>query len=238
MTSPANAITPALFQLAGPITFIANNVTKAKILVDTSIMAPATNATAYQPSYYGGCSVLDITASTTGATMPTYVYLGTVGTVQDTTNTGVMATTNTTNSTVTRSTGSFITDGFRIGDNIMLFVPLTGTPDLAVDGLLSTVTNVSANTLTLNGVTVGSNTSLATGTRVVRVKTHFVANVQANSGANVTTVSTGMLNNPNDGGILRSEIKLGPNNMLMIAPTVNVAALPIYMSVSAQVALY
>lgn len=232
MSGPVNAITPAGFRVEPPATFIAASSTLAKVLVETS---PGAVAAGVSPAYYGGCTVIDaVVSSTDGSAKDVIVYLGQVATTQDTTNTGTMTTTT---STIGRTNGSFITDGWKVGDLAMTFAPASAAPNASQDGVLGTITTVAAGTLTVNGTPFAALT-LATGTRIVRVRPHFRATVAANSGTNGTSPSVALLGNGQDGSVLRTELKLGPTNMLIVAMQSAVSALPAYVSASAVTALY
>lgn len=232
MSGPVNAITPAGFRVEAADTFIAANSTLAKVLVETTPGAAAAGTT---PALYGGCTVLDIVAASTDASNKDVIlYIGNVTTTQDATNTGAMTTTT---STITRTNGSFITDGWRVGDLVMTFAPANAAPNASQDGVIGTVTTVAALTLTVNGTPFAALT-LANGTRVVRVRPHFRATVAANSGTNGTSPSVGLLNNGQDGSSVRTELKLGPTNMLIAAMQSAVSALPAYVSIGAVTAQY
>lgn len=240
MSSPTNAITPALFLNPAPTTFTVGNTTVAKVVVDTFAGAAATGTL---PAFYGGCTVIDLTASSTDVAKNLMIYIGTVMTTVDAGSvTGATTSTATTNATLVRTNGSFITDGYRIGDLVMLFAPTAVGSAFApqtVEGTLATVTAVSATTLTFNGIPTGwTAITVTTGTRICRMTPHFNAPIAASAGTNGTTASVALLGNTMDGSYVRSELKLGSTNILAAAMTANVGALPAYVSVDAVVALY
>lgn len=232
MSSPINAITPALFQQQTPETFIAANGTTAKILVDAFPGAAASGTT---PALYGGGTVIDLTAvSTDSSPKDVILYAGFIATTQSA---GATGTVTTTTNTLVRASGSFITDGWQVGDLVMTFAPYGTAANTGVDGILGIVTTVSATTLTVNGTPFAAVT-LATGTRIVRVTPHCRMTVAANAGTNGTTSSVALLNNFLDGSLLKSEIKVGSANMLIVAMQSAVSALPAYVSIRPVVALY
>lgn len=231
MSSPINAITPALFQQQSPETYIAANGTAAKILVDALPGAAASGTT---PALYGGGTVIDLTAvSTDSSSKDVILYSGVVASTQG----GATGAVTTTSNTIVRTTGSFISDGWQAGDLVMTFAPSGTAANASMDGILGTVTTVSATTLTVNGTPFAALT-LATGTRIVRVAPHCRMTVAANSGSNGTTVSASLLGNALDGSAIRTEIKLGSNNVLAAAMQAAVSALPAYVSIRPVVALY
>ena len=237
MSSPDYANTPAGFLLAPPVTFIAANTTVAKILVEAM---PAAAASGAIPKTYGGGTVIDITAaSTDAADKIVQLFQGTVATIVGA-STGAVTTTT---STIPRASGSFISDGWLVGDIAMTFAPtafcaqLGVAPNAAVDGISTIVTAVTALGLTLNGTPIAA-LALATGTRICRMKPHTKVTVPANCGTSVGIPSVNLVNSVTDGSIIRSELKLGSNNILAVAMVAAVAALPATISVGAVVANY
>lgn len=232
MSSPDYAITPALFKSAPPATFIAATGTAAKIVVD---QMPEAAATATAPLYFGGGTVIDLTASSTDSVAKdVQLYVGTVATTQSVGATGNLTTTT---GTIVRASGSFIADGWAPGDLVMTFAPAGTAANAAMDGILGVVTAVTATTLTVNGTPFAAMT-LAAGTRVVRVKPHFRQTVAATAGTANNVPSQGLLGQINDGSAVRTELKLGANNVLIAALAAAASALPAYVSVGAVVALY
>lgn len=247
MSSPDYAITPTLFAAAPPATFIAATGTAAKIVVDQTAPAVAGAVPTYggsaanpllgssnTPQLYGGCTVIDLVASSTDAAKDVQLYVGTVATTQSAGATGNLTTTT---STIVRASGSFITDGWAPGDLVMTFSPFGAAANAAVDGILGVVTGVAALTLTVNGTPFAALT-LAAGTRVVRVRPHFKQTVAATAGTANNVPSQGLLGQINDGSAVRTELKLGANNVLIAALAAAASALPAYVSVGAVVALY
>ena len=233
MSSPLHAITPAGFVQPRPITLTVTNGTAAKVVVE-AYAAAASTATA--PAFYGGCTVIDLVASSTDVAKDVLMYTGQVATTQETTNTGIMATGS--SSTITRAAGSFITDGWKAGDLLMTFAPDLLAFNAAVDGILGIVTTVVAGTLTVNGTPFAVLTPFATGTRIVRVSQRGRFPVAASAGTNGTTANTRLLGNALDSTAVSTEIKLGADNLLIAGMQANVGALPAYVSIAATVARY
>jgi len=232
MSNFSNAITPAYFESIGPVSFVAGNSTLAKVLVEPKVGAAAAGTL---PAFYGGCTIIDLTASSTdAASKDVYIYLGRIFTTQETTATGAMTTTT---STIPRTNGSFITDGWLVGDLVMTFAPVGTAPNASMDGVLGVVTTVAALTLTVNGTPFAALT-LAAGTRIVKVSPLFRAPVAASSGTNGTAPNVLFQGNALDSTATPLERKLGTTDMLIGAMQAAVAALPAYVSFTGQVARY
>lgn len=229
MSNALYAIVPSGFENA-TATLIAANGLVAKILID---QFPAAAAIANQPAFFGGCAVIDITAASADANAKQILLYHGIVLTSVGASTG---TATTTTSTVTRASGSYITDGWEIGDLVMTFAPKDALPNVS-DGLLGIVTGVVAGTLTVNGTPLVAG-SLAAGTRICRVALDLRATVDALAGTNGNSASIGLLNHGNDGSLLRYERKLGANELMAVATTAAVSALPAYINVSAQVARY
>lgn len=237
MSSPSNGAFPSGFRTERPTSFTAANTTIAKVVVEPILGAAAISPA---PAYFGGCAVIDLPVfSSDSALKDINLFIGTIRTTQDAVNTGVMATTAAGNSTITRISGSFITDGWKVGDQCMLFTPdNTAQVATAVDGIASTITAVAALTITVNGVTLAAATPLTAGTRLVSVTKKFTASIPINSGNTNAIASANLLNNSMDGAALRSDIKLGPLNMLIASMGSAVSALPCVVSIHPTVGLY
>lgn len=218
--------------------FTVDNTTTAKVLVEAT---PAAAAAGNLPAYYGGASVIDLFASSTDAAAADInLYFGEVLTTQDGTNTGAMAATATTNGTITRASGSFIADGWKIGDTVMMFAPDSATPNASCDGISGVLTGVAALTLTISGTTWSAVASLASATRIVRVAKWMKANIPANAGNDSTTPkkNVGLINHGNDASALKTEKKLGSNVLLLGAMAANLSAKPATVAVTATFARY
>lgn len=223
---------PVDYQNAPGVTFIAANGTNAKILVDVLPSGGGGNqGFPASTTATGGGRIMDMTVSSTDTSKDVIPYVFFQTTLYA--NMTAATTTATTNATITRTANSFITDGYKVGDLIMVF------GSVANDGILATVTTVAALTLTLNGVPTGwtANTEGA-GFRVCRVHPLDRINIPANSGTAATTSNVSLLNNSYDASNDRSGFWLGANSGLAIAMQAAVAALPAYVSVEARIARY
>ena len=212
-------------------TLIAGNGTAARVLIDQQLAAVATGTT---PQFYGGGTIVDATASSTdSASHNLELWLANILT---TVGAGTGSVTTTT-STIPRSSGSWIADGWNVGDLVMTFAPIGTALNSGVDGTVGVVTAVTALTLTLSGTPIAA-LALATGTRVCRVSSLFVAPVAANSGTNGTLASVNLVNSATDGSVLRAERKFGVNDLIAVSSATAVSAAPAYVSVQAQFAKY
>lgn len=232
MANPINAIVPGLFESAA-CSFVNGNGTAARVVVEPQ---PGAAATGNLPAFYGGFSLLDLIASSTesSSSRDVQLWLAEVLTTQDATNTGAMVTTT---STIPRASGSFIADGWRLGDLVMTFAPPGTAPNAAMDGILGIVTTAAAGTLTVNGTPFAALT-LAAGTRVCRVSPLMRAPVAAGSGTNGTTAAVSLLNGALDGSIVAGERKFGPSDMLVAGMQSAVTAGATYVALVAQYARY
>jgi len=89
-----------------------------------------------------------------------------------------------TTSTITRSSGSFVTDGFLVGQRIAI-LPLNegdgANLTTAANGQILTLTTVAATTLTVSGTPLIAETILA-GFAIYQMMQHSVTSVPLNSG--------------------------------------------------------
>lgn len=229
MSNALYGIVPAAFKNA-IATLIAADGTSAKVLVDT---AAAAAATATSPLFYGGSTAIDITATSTDTVARDLIlWLGQVITTVG----GSTGTASTTAGGITRTTGDFVAEGWKPSELVMLF-NASSSARQANDGVVGIVTGVTATTLTVNG-TPFSATTLATGVRICRMSYQFRAPIPANSGTNGASASVNFINNGNDGSVLRYEKKLAANELLAVSVASAVSALPAYINVNADVALY
>lgn len=229
MSSPRYAAVPAAtkFFMA---TWIAAEGTKAKMLTEPYAAAVAS---ATEPAYYGGCAVIDLTAAATGAAPDVILWVGEVRTTQGT-DTGVMATG--TNS-IARTTGSFISDGWKVGKLVMIFAPVGVAENASVDGILGVITGVTATSINVNGTPFAA-TSLTAGTRIVEVCQLFRSAVVTSSGDSSSVSNEQILGDAMDTGLVRLQKSLGPTQVLIASLSAAVGALPLYLSLSGQVARY
>lgn len=234
MSTYANANVPAGFLSPAPTSFTITNSTIAKVIVDTY---PAAASGALTPQFYGGCTLLDLMAtSTDGTARDVQLYKGTVQTIVGA-STGACTTTT---STIPRSSGSFIADGWLVGDQVMVFAPVGTAPHAAVDGILGVITSVAALTLTLSGTPIAA-LALATGTRICKVTPKFRATIAANSGTTNALPAIPLLNHANDASKVAEndhQLPLGINNLLIASMPVAVSALPAAVTFDPVLALY
>lgn len=236
MASPQYAITPSNFITPDPTTFIAANATAAKIVVEPQ---PEAAITATLPPFVGGATLLDLTAtSTDAAAKDVLVYLGTLMTAQDATATGNV--TLTAQNNLARVNGSWIADRWVVGDLLMSFAaPGTAQVATGIDGIVGTVTTVTALNLTVNGTPFAAGTNVLTaGTRLVNVSQLFRTTIAANSGNSATIPNVSLLGSPQDAAIIRTELKLGSTSFLIVAMQAAVAALPAFITLSPRLARY
>lgn len=225
---------PGDYQMLPPVTFIAANGTAGKIAIDKQLAAGVnTQGLPTNANLLGGCRLLDLCASSTdGSGKDVIRYQGMETSLYA--NMGTVATTATGNATITRSTGSFVTDGYKIGDTIMVF------GSVANDGILGTITTVAALTLTLNGVPAGWTANAeAAGFRIIRVGAGIRVTVAANSGVGATATSNvTLLNSGVDAAVDRSGLWVGANNIVILAMQAAVSALPAYITMTPVIARY
>ena len=229
MSTPQFASVPGGFADIKIVSFIAASLTNAKVLADVS---PASG------NYLGGQRAYDIVATSTDSVDNALtVWEGVQATQQA--NMGTAAVTANTNATATRTTGSFITDGWNVGEVAMLFGALTA----ANNGVPLIVTAVAAGTLTFSGVPSGftAETETSSAFRLVRVARRAPIKVPANSG-NATGTSPSIPNVQIVGqGLDQTRdplgIEIGANSLLIVAPYQAVSALPAVLQVSAHCAL-
>lgn len=233
MSNPQNAVLPSGFDRSLPVGFIAADTTLAKVLVEPQAGAAAVGTS---PLYYGGASVIDGTISSTDTVdKEVLLFVGAVATTQETTATGVMATTT---GTITRVNGSFISDGWRPGDTVMLFAPANAARTAGVDGVLGIVTTVAALTLTVNGTPFTASTPLATGMRVCKMHAQARIAVPLGSGTVAGVASVQLVGNAVDGSTVRTEMKLGATDLVAVAMAATTSALPATVNVDATIARY
>lgn len=236
MTQAAYGNLPAGFRSPKPIAFTVTNSTVAKILVD---QIPAATASGSLPPYYGGGTLIDLTATSSDASdKDVIIYVGTVLTTQDPVSTGSI-TTGAQNS-LTRGSGSWIIDGFEVGALAMIFTA-AGTAQVVtgIDGIPLIVTGVTATALTFNGTPLAAGANvLTTGTRICAVADKARVTVTADAG-NGTVPNVCLLGNPAyDNSMVTSELKFGPENLLIAAMASAVSALPAQVKLLPSVADY
>lgn len=229
MSNSVYGAVPAAF-LSATLTLIAADTTAARVLLDTQ---PAATAGATSPLFYGGSTVFDITAtSTDSAAKDLILWRGEVLTTVG----GATGVATTTTSTIVRATGDFIADGWKPGALVMLFNNSANAMQ-AVDGVLATITGVTATTLTVNGTPLSALT-LNTGVRIARMAYIARQTVAANAGTDGTSASVQLLGTGNDGSKVTAERKFGATELLAVSAVAALSALPAYINITAQAARY
>jgi len=226
--------------------FTVTNGTLAKILVPAlpaGVMTAISGETALpdesavrQRVFTGGCRVIDATvASTDSVAKSMLLWYGTYTSINAATSTvdGVSAMTSlviTTQNTLTRGAGSYITDGWTVGDLVMLF----GSSTTANNGVLGIVTGVTATVLTTNG-TVWTNETVAANAQLYKVSRSHRIGIPLSSGDTDAAANVKLVNNANDQSSDTTGVYLGPNEALICGMVAAVSALPAYVSVTAKV---
>ena len=216
--------------------------TAAKILVDCPIAGGnGANGALTNANLLGGGRIVGIDAYSTDTSVR-YIqpWIGhVITTIGAATGTTTVATT----TTIVRTSGSWITDGWQVGDIIMVFSPIwtNGTQNAEApqtnNGVLSVVSIVTALTLTVS-IALTTET-LNTGCRVCRMSAKFIVATTAYTSATTATVNTSLLNNIEDTNVDRSGIYLAQNALYAVsvgAAVTNTAG--DYISFEARTALF
>lgn len=221
--------------------FTVTNGTRAKVLVDitpAAVVAAVAGETALpngesavrQRVLQGGCRVLDgMVSSTDAAAKSLQIWNATQLTKQADMGTANFATT----STFTRSAGSFLADGWLVGDAAMAF----GATTDANNGVALVITGVVAGTLTVNGTPLTIE-AMAAGSRICRVTRHTQKAVPANSGNSDTLPAVPLLGGTQDPTIDTSGRSLGANDMIVVGLVAAASAVPAQIMVTANIGLY
>lgn len=212
MSHPVFAVNPSLYQCLPCGAAFTNGATAIRPVVDGSKLVP-TSAGAISPALFGGGAILDLNATSTDAVArDIQLYEGRVATTQG----GSTGTLSTAAGSITRQTGSWITEGWRAGQGVILITPDTLLED-AQSGIFAVVTGVSALALTLSGTPLSVNAGLAAGTQVVRARPVGRVSLAAlqgyttgNAAAPVDVITTLSV-----GRTARTDWKIGYNDMLL-----------------------
>ncbi len=225
-------------------TFIAATGTLGKILCDVTpaaVAAAVTGETSLpgetqvrQRVRTGGQRIIDgVVSSTDGSARSMLFYIGTQMTKQaDMGGTSTITGSNTFN----RASGSFIADGWKVGDGVMPFDMATA----ANNGVLGIVTTVTSTTLVVNG-TPYTNETMPAGSRIFRVELRTRKGIPINSGNTDSAPPVPVLGGSQDPSQLPppdTGISLGPDGALIAAMVAAVSALPAQVSVTGHSALY
>lgn len=226
--------------------FIAANAAKCKIFADVSpanVVAAVGSETALpgesvvrQRVLTGGRRLVDgIITSTDAAAKSVLVYSGLQMTLAA--NMGTITTTATGNATITRSAGSFITDGWTVGDTGMVFGSITASA--ANDGAIWRVTTVAAGVLTLDGLGgISVAGTEGAGYRLFKVGLETRRPVPANSGNLDSQASVALI-----GGTLHPTLDtagmwLDANGVIIVGMVAAPSALPAVVSVTGKSLLF
>lgn len=180
-----------------------------KVIME-AVIAAAAVASPPAPLFYGGAALYDLMAySSDTVSKDVLLYRGTVLTTVGTA-TGAATTTS---STAVRASGSFITDGWRVGRQVMIFAPPTEAAQ-AVEGILCTVSAVAALTLSFSGTPLSALT-LTAGTRIVALDGMYAATVPAGAGNSGAVAEAWILSSTNASAQRVKDEKFGANQMLI-----------------------
>jgi hypothetical protein len=220
----------------------AGNTTLGKILVPRT-PAGALISAAPDLTLMGGCRLIggQITSSDTSA-RSIQAYVGHRTLVNGSSVLTVGST-----STIVRSTGSFLNTaatladnngpGWQVGDLAMLFYTAQG----ANNGLLITVTGVSATTLTVNGTALTVDASPGVTAELYRVALRTTLLVPIGAG-NTNNVPPAQLMGSSQDVDLAAQpdrgIQFGPDEVLIVASTATISAVPVNIGFTAHCALY
>lgn len=215
-----------------PTTFTAANGTRCKIISDIAkpsilpsvageVALPGESAVR-QRVLEGDQRIVDgLITSTDSVAKSVLLFIGQQLSVYE--NMGVVTTTATTNATITRTVGSFITDGWKVGSHAML----DGSLSAANDGNPVAVTAVTTTTLTLNGVSaVSVAETQGAGFRLFQVAQVTRIPIPANSGNSDAILPVRLIGNSNDPRGDNSGMMLGENEVLIMGMVAATSALP------------
>lgn len=211
------------------------DVTPAAVqaVVPSEVAIPG-ESTVRQRILTGGQRVIDGgISSTDGTARSAAIYLGKQTTLYA--NMGVVTTTAT--NALNRTVGSFITDGYKVGDACMFF----GSTSAANDGIQALiVTGVTATVLTFNGALL-ANETMAAGFRVFRVAKRTQKAIAINAGSLDATPPVPLFGGTQDPGMAPQPdtgMSFGPDDAMIVAMTAAISALPARVDFHAVSILY
>lgn len=231
MSALVNAVAISNYETPEPLTFSANSV--AGVLRTAVPVFGAAVASAFTPLLYGGCSLLDLLATSSDVAARDFqFYTGKVVTTQGG-GTGAITTGAT---TLTRVTGSWVTEGYQIGDLITVQSPGNMQPTNA-DGLVGIVSNVTALVLTFVnvGAAFPAATALNAGSGIYVISPWQRVTVPASAGTSASVPNFSVLGSSSESSQLRSEKKLDATSIVLAAPVTALTAGSSYVSFSAVV---
>lgn len=205
MSTPQNGTTPGGFKDTNITTFVNATGTAPRIIADVA---------AASGNYLGGQRVYDVTvANTDTAANAVQLYEG----VQTSLYANMGAVTITGTNTLNRSIGSFITDGYQVGDVVIL----TGSANTSNNLIFLVVASVTALALVFNGTPV-VNTTEGAGFRVIRLG--YRASTVIPAGGGIAAGVTSTLNTTNvqllggnDATKDTTGLELGANSLLVVS---------------------
>lgn len=207
------------------LSFVNANGTTARVLVDQHPASVAVGSA----TTVGGVRITDIIISSNDS-VTDYVALweSKLLTTQGQAASVVYGTANTTGAitatttTLTRATGDWRIDGWKIGDHVMVFAPRNGAAN-ASDGVAGIVSAVTATVLTVSASTFSAET-LLTGSHIFRVARRSNTAVEAGSGYTAGTSPIRVLGNTEDDQSNDANgISIGPNDVLIASMQVAVS---------------
>lgn len=218
--------------------FTAANSTRAKILVPPQparVLPPIASEAALpgeaavrQRVLTGGARIIDGTVSSSdAASKDMRVWLGKLATK----GADMGAITISAQNKIARTVGSYISDGWLVGDGAMLFADGND----ANNGIALIVTAVSATELTFNGTLLTNGASVA-ALQLYRIAARKVMQIAANSGNTNAIRNTSFFSTDNSADT--AGIQLGPNEALIVGLAAAVSALPAQINVDVAGALY
>lgn len=240
MTTPVSAIVPASFPTPKSASFVNANGTAAKILFEPY---PEAIATGVQPTFTGGCTLLDATVSSTDTVARSLlVWFGKILSTQGSATGSITLSAQNKLTRATTTPASWITEGWQIGDQVMIFAPY-GTAQVVagIDGVVGTVSAVTAADLTVTGTPWAAGTNvLTTGSRVINVSQLFRAAIPAGAGNSDTVPNVRLVGADNDNAWIKTEQKMGSDSVWIVgmAAAVTNAANNVVSVMPRQVARY
>lgn len=191
-------------------------------------VALAGEATIRQRVLQGGSRVFDLGVSSTDTAdrdliLYEFVEAATFATMTS----GTLASTN----TITRSAGSFITDGVTVGCALMMFGCATATNN----GLLLTPSAVTATSVTVSPAV--TNETFVAGFRLLKVSLQLTTTIPLNSGNDKAIPNVTLLNHANDKSVDRIGISLAQNAGMVAAMVIAITTAK-RIDVTAKAVLY
>lgn len=227
---------PGDYQQLPSTGFIAADTIVGKIVVDKLPSGGGGNqGLPANANLLGGGRVLELIASSSdAANKDVLFYPGFEATLASAM--GTIGITATTNSTITRTIGSFITDGWRSGDLAMGF----GATNAGNNGTVPILTGVAAQTLTFNGTAALPTAEVPSAAtfRLFRLGSPTRATIALGSGVNSGIPNVQLVGSPCDSSLDKTGIWLGANSVLIAAMQAAVSALPAWVSITPRVARY